>query len=569
MITKGLLLSRSYVWGRVEQPVMHGTGPLPDRLSLTVEDAITATQQLRCRYLWVDSICIDQQNKQDKHGQIGLMHRIYHGAIATLIVLDSRDANSGIPGIRSTRACSQTWAEFGEDRMLSRLPPLSVEVEQSVWASRAWTYQEGLLSHKRILFTKNQVHFICNEQASSEDALYAEQISHQWATYQPILNPLDFINFTQHHHDSFQIYKELINSYISRHMTKQEDALHAITGLLQRMEDAVGETFHFALPLSNFRQALLWAQDSASPYRQIIDTMNDACAARRPVDTLPSWSWVGWKLQNPILIESLKVEKSLLPPLQVYYMDPTNDFSYTSIDVDSWSTKLEPDQNPKSHTQFHGGLHRLWTDLASYNATGQHERVAAIENCTNRSSALFIKGLIFLLPCKKMPIPGLDGMYRQFDFGLDELRFADHVANFEDIEVEARLEDSPNTKAPMKLPSAIEQGLILPSEGYRLAKEDDVVEHDFLWVSTRILRHKSDGRWSNLDFASVPAYTIPQEFRSMRIAGEAFTEISLILLFWKNNVGQRGGIIKLRARWRTLEKLIMKFQPRHERFWLG
>jgi hypothetical protein len=524
-----------------------------------VEDAIMAVRQLGYRYLWVDSICIDQQNAQDKHGQIALMHQIYHGATATLIVLDSCDANSGIPGIRSARTHSQNWAIFGEHRMLSRLPSLSREVEQSMWAARAWTYQEGLLSHRRILFTKNQVHLVCNELASSEDILYPENISHQWMAYQPILNPLDFMNFTQHHHDSFQIYKQLINRYISRQITKQEDALHAITGLLQRMEDTVGESFHNALPLSNFRQALLWTQDSGSQQGQIIDIGRDSFATRRPVNTFPSWSWIGWKLRNPICIESLKIDIGLLPPLQVYYIDPTNEFSYTPIDVDLWSSSMEPDQNPKSHTQFDGGLHRLWR--ACYNDTSQHERVAAIESCAARSTPLFVKGFIFTLPCKKSPVPGHVGVYHQFDFGRDELRFTKNIANFEDIEVDARLEDDPNSHTASELPFTVENGPTLVSEGYRLAAEEVVLERDYLWVSTRILRQNSDSPWSDMDLAS-----FSQSNRS-RVFGESFTEISLILLYWKNNIAQRGGVIKLRARWRILEKLMMKYQPRYERFW--
>ncbi|KAF2246819.1 HET-domain-containing protein, partial [Trematosphaeria pertusa] len=152
----------SYVWGGVQQQSGPPAGPLPDQLGLTIEHAITVVRNLGYRYLWVDSLCIDQCNPDEKHDQIGLMHRIYHSAFATIIVLDSPNANSGIPGVGSSRNASQIWAQFGNNQILSKCPSMSSELGRSVWATRAWTYQEGLLSRKRLVFTNNQVHFVCN-----------------------------------------------------------------------------------------------------------------------------------------------------------------------------------------------------------------------------------------------------------------------------------------------------------------------------------------------------------------------------------------------------------------------
>jgi hypothetical protein len=136
MISSKALQVLSYVWGSVVQPPTEGIGPLPEQLGLTLENAITATQKLGFKYLWADSVSIDQRNAVEKHDQIGLMHRIYHGAFATIIALDSADANSGIPGVRDDRTLGQLWAEFGNNRMLSRLPLLPDELSKSLWATR-------------------------------------------------------------------------------------------------------------------------------------------------------------------------------------------------------------------------------------------------------------------------------------------------------------------------------------------------------------------------------------------------------------------------------------------------
>ncbi|KAF2735844.1 heterokaryon incompatibility, partial [Polyplosphaeria fusca] len=65
-------------------------------LPKTIEDAIIVCKRVGARYIWIDSLCIDQSNVADKLNQVKLMDRIYQGAAATIVVLDSVNAHSGI-----------------------------------------------------------------------------------------------------------------------------------------------------------------------------------------------------------------------------------------------------------------------------------------------------------------------------------------------------------------------------------------------------------------------------------------------------------------------------------------
>ncbi len=74
----------SYVWGsKLSQAPSHQprnlrTGDcILDLLPNVIEDAITVTLKLDWQYLWVDRLCIDQDDDADKHGQIGQTDQIF------------------------------------------------------------------------------------------------------------------------------------------------------------------------------------------------------------------------------------------------------------------------------------------------------------------------------------------------------------------------------------------------------------------------------------------------------------------------------------------------------------
>ncbi|KAF1821865.1 heterokaryon incompatibility, partial [Dissoconium aciculare CBS 342.82] len=65
-------------------------------LHRTLEHAITLTIRLGFRYIWIDSVCINQEDSDDKQIQIAMMKDIYRGSLATLVALSADDANSGM-----------------------------------------------------------------------------------------------------------------------------------------------------------------------------------------------------------------------------------------------------------------------------------------------------------------------------------------------------------------------------------------------------------------------------------------------------------------------------------------
>jgi Heterokaryon incompatibility protein (HET) len=73
---------------------------LPQDLPATLQDATSLTRNLGERFLWIDALCIVQDDLNSKHSDIRRMDEIYSNAVVTLIALNGSSADAGLPGVR-------------------------------------------------------------------------------------------------------------------------------------------------------------------------------------------------------------------------------------------------------------------------------------------------------------------------------------------------------------------------------------------------------------------------------------------------------------------------------------
>ena len=78
----------------------------------TIRDAITLTQELGICYLRVDSLCIVQDDKDDKASLIQEMHQVYHRSYLTIIAGVGDHADFGLPGVRPRTRARQSVEEI-------------------------------------------------------------------------------------------------------------------------------------------------------------------------------------------------------------------------------------------------------------------------------------------------------------------------------------------------------------------------------------------------------------------------------------------------------------------------
>lgn len=139
---------------------------LPERLTQTIEDAITLVKRLGEQYLWIDPCCIDPRNEMEKKNQMENMDLIYRSAYLTIIALDGKDSAAGLPEI--SRPLDLTFRplvtiQYGQF-IATFVDSIWDHIGKSPWDRRAWTMQEGLLSWRCVTFGQKRITFRCQEE---------------------------------------------------------------------------------------------------------------------------------------------------------------------------------------------------------------------------------------------------------------------------------------------------------------------------------------------------------------------------------------------------------------------
>ena len=327
----------SYVWGSSNgNNASKGVRGDVDntRLSLNLPvvilDAIKVTKLLGYRYLWIDKFCIDQDDPEKKHDQIRQMGSVYANAELTIIAAAGVDENYGLPGVGVTPRKAQLGAEIGSFRVLSSMRHPHSSIRSSKWSTRGWTFQEAILSRRRLVFTNEQVYFECNTMNCYEsvsiplDTLHIEEKSQQQSHFRAGVfgghgkGVIDYLDhnalrtgtFGGHGKDVFDYldrnalslyevflrYLANIEEYSTRELRYDTDSLNALIGVTRKFEKGQYPYLHvWGLPYpltvysrevdNYFACSLTWVHTQ--------NCWGGVAKPRRRVG-FPSWSWSGW-----------------------------------------------------------------------------------------------------------------------------------------------------------------------------------------------------------------------------------------------------------------------------------
>ncbi|KAF5666707.1 hypothetical protein FDENT_12290 [Fusarium denticulatum] len=279
-------IALSYIWGGVSnfrltkanRTALLMPGSLNEVAGLlpgTITDAIMLTERLGCRYLWVDALCLLQNDTEDLELGVNVMDLVYERAWLTVVAACGHDANARLPGVQEgTRDGSKNTFEIVPGVEMGVVTGLDGLLQHSVYSSRAWTLQEQFLSHRVLYFIGNRVFYRCRA------AEHAEHLVDDLSQ-----TSLDSITGATLPFDVLMSYpmsslRTMLRYYTKRVLTNQNDTSRAMAGIIRRIAELMKCNFFQGLPAAILDLFLIFY-----PFRTVL--------YRRSV--FPSYSWTGWR----------------------------------------------------------------------------------------------------------------------------------------------------------------------------------------------------------------------------------------------------------------------------------
>ncbi|OCK74775.1 HET-domain-containing protein [Lepidopterella palustris CBS 459.81] len=315
----------SYVWGAVDMSktlkanlggrLMKG-GLRVNALPKVIQDAIVFTKAFGERYLWVDALCIVQDDEDSKQRDIQQMDIVYSKAYVTIVALSGFDANAGLAGVRPNSRTPQEVhtvsisdnsfsleynpeSDNKQDVRIAASPrTCALVLDTSKWNSRGWTYQERILSKRCLYFSQDTAYFQCRREVLDE---FGNQESKQGPAMSVLANPLsqltgiDYLKGDAEIRATFATYRSLVEQYTTRELTFGGDILHAFAGIWATLNPYMPGESICGLPTAFFDLALLWTLAPPVQRREHKVIGLEVASSRFPdPQKCPSWAWAGF-----------------------------------------------------------------------------------------------------------------------------------------------------------------------------------------------------------------------------------------------------------------------------------
>jgi hypothetical protein len=317
----------SYCWGG-PQEVALTTETLRDKASGfsisclpgTIRDAILVTHQLGIKYIWIDSLCIMQDSEDDKQQELPLMADYYRNSYVTICAstyqcttpflsskgLCTKHPESGIAQdlvplgwLMSPTFEVVATKDNKDDKVGKRFTKNIVDcalvrkecpwfVSRQAISSRAWTFQERVLSPRILLFA-GRLLWQCHSSEKScggvddsgDDVTNADHRELRRLFLKAGLNVTSTANVGVDDiaDDQYNAWYKAVEEFTRRDLTFKSDKLPAISALAQVFRNATGDEYRAGLWRGDILRGLLW-----STYPTLV-------LSKPPVWRAPSWSW--------------------------------------------------------------------------------------------------------------------------------------------------------------------------------------------------------------------------------------------------------------------------------------
>jgi hypothetical protein len=308
----------SHCWGQATNMIKTTKNNIETRkanidwneLSQIFKDAITVTKHVGCRWIWIDSLCIVQDDEKDWKEQSSKMEEVYSNSFLNIaatfsatsagscfshrkfhyddsfdpaqekmpLTVHSHDVLDEFDGL-SMGLCVRVAHWLGHDHVTST--SMWLRRQASPLLDRAWVFQERLLAPRTLHFGSSEMIWECNSCLACECTGIFTGTNDLKAAF------ADACQNRTSKDETLHLWRRMVEIYTSLSLTQVSDTPHAIAGVSSRFSDKLESDYLAGIWAQDLPRGLLWQSlgrpSSSTAGRRISSSSNQS---------IPTWSWM-------------------------------------------------------------------------------------------------------------------------------------------------------------------------------------------------------------------------------------------------------------------------------------
>lgn len=272
-----------------------------NRLPKTAQDAILFTRKLGVRYLWIDALCIlqnegedDMKHRKDWSYEAERFGHYYQNALITISATGAVSSHEGLFLPRSDLALSPRSLTLPHIDLTLRsfLPSWDTELRFPPLASRGWALQERFLSKRILHFGPNLILWECHDSRASE--IDTEGLDPKGLDGRPGFSSAKFLStFRKLQNeeispDLMDEWLEFISVYTLSEFSYHSDRLPALSGIATITKKKIHQDYWAGLWEPVFKRGLIWFNGTSTTGHGSEVPRSKTQAQQLHI---PSWSW--------------------------------------------------------------------------------------------------------------------------------------------------------------------------------------------------------------------------------------------------------------------------------------
>lgn len=400
---EGRYATLSHCWGKTpfERLVKNNRAEYQEtmqvnKLPLTFQHAVTLARHLDIRWLWIDALCIVQDDTDDWLRESASMRQVYARAFVNISATASKDSSQGLFRKRDQSHDWFSTATLNIDGLAESMRCLVLDlsfwnkyIQQAPVNRRSWVLQERLLSRRVLHMCQDQIAFECRSLDRAEcrprgmphyymlrgrlvnglnmkkiDAATGRQLRELRLPRGPssssgsrtaggrlqemVNSALEEDNpASKARWDYYEHWKRIVEEYTKMELTRDEDRLIALSGIARRIRDQINvtdEDYIAGLWKGGLAGQLLWYVNPIAGDKQPLVDLRPKDIAGKPIYRAPSFSWASVETHRGVTYGELTYDIPYLPlRAQVTDEDLRKDAIYMKVKIVRLAFKRKED----------------------------------------------------------------------------------------------------------------------------------------------------------------------------------------------------------------------------------